>query len=200
MPDKNQFSITGDQAGNIWVNNEWIHPASAEGIREIRVPALVAKPGEADLLKISGVERAIVYAASLDARNAAEDAIDINHSHNVEVLCNDLWPGKTYAATVKGGSTGIKLVVGRQHGHGGSGIDYDYGNFSDQGNAKTTGCELNVATVDGAPVVVRLLTADAPKTFDATGQTYRIKSYNQGYFYPLFNLLKDLLRSIGIKI
>lgn len=197
--DKNFFSITGDDAGNIWINDAFAIAADQPGMREITLPPIVAPAGYADALKFSGVRRLRVNVPQVDGRQAAEDAIDINHCAELEVAVGDLWPGQTYCATIKGASSSIGIVVARQHGHGRE-TDYDYGNASDQGNAPTRDCLLSVRTVDNSPAAVRLLSAE-PVTFpNAAVQGYAVDARAQGWFYPVYNFAKDLLRSIGVKI
>lgn len=202
MSDKNQFQISGDDLGNIWVNDVLTFVADDAGMRELEIPSIVTPPGQsiADALKVSGVRRLILGVQSIDARFAMEDAIDCNHSEDVEIFVCHLYPGKKYAATVKGASKRIRFVVDHQHGHGGE-TDYDLGNFSDQGNGKTTGISLSVNMDDASPVRVRVLSADAPRLVNAAHQDYKVNTaLGKGWFYPIYNFLKDLLKTFGISI
>ena len=203
MADNNYLSFAGDAAGNIYRQlggspAELIFTADQPGMREWHEPEIVAPGGTADALKLSGVVRFRLHVGLLDGRNAAEDAVDINHCRDVELVVRDLFPGAKYCGTIKGASNGILINVEKQFGHGGE-TDWDYGNFSDQGNGKTTGCELASATQDGSAVRVRVLTADRPRLIDR-GTPYKVDERAQGWFYPIYNFIKDILRTFGIKI
>ena len=125
-PDKNLFSISGDNLGNVWVNDRLTFTAADDGMREVRIGDLMAQAGEeiSDVLKLSGLQRVRVIANSVDGRFALEDAIDINHCQSCEVLVTDLWAAKKYCGTIKGESKDIRIVVARQHTHGGE-TDWD---------------------------------------------------------------------------
>lgn len=210
-PDGTQDSFGvafhGDDNGNIWQDGVPIFTSDIEGMREVTLGKLVKKEGVkiTDLLKISGCLRLRILVDSIDARDCLEDAIDINHSHDVEIMVNELYAANTYCSTIKGGSTNIRLMVAAQYGHG-SETDYDLGNFSDQSNARTKGISLHINTADGSPVKIRLLTADAPTLENQDNityfkpQTYKVVALNQGWFYPVFNFFKDFLKHFGIKI
>ena len=214
MKDKNQFSISGDGTGACWVNDRLVyHPSlglqSVDGLGiaavvrgeylEIQILwTLVARPGDSDLLKCSGLRKTRIFVDTLDGRQAAEDAADVNHCHDLVVMVNDLWPGKKYCGTIKGTSSGVTIVVGRQHGHGGE-TDWDYGNFADQGNGRTTGCKLTTNVVDRSAARVRLLSADPVECVSVDGQRYEVQKLNQGWFYPLIDLWKGILKIFGIK-
>ena len=209
-PDGTQDSFgvafRGDDKGNIWRDGEQIFSSNDSGMRELHLGSLV-KPAfvpTTDLLKISGCVRLSLTVDSIYGQGCLEDAIDINHSHDISIVVNDLYPGDKYCSTIKGGSTNIRIVVGRQHGHG-SEMDYDLGNFSDQSNAKTTGVSLHINTVDRTPVTVRVLTADKPILENSGApyeqpQIYHVTLLNQGWFYPLYNFLKDLLKKFNVGI
>jgi hypothetical protein len=199
MSDKNQFVLSGDNTGSVWVNNVLTYRASDLGMREIRIASVVAGQGISDALKLSGVRRLTVYVGTLDARAAAEDAIDINHCHDCSIHIGELWPARKYCGTIKGASSQIEITVMRQHGHG-TEVDWDYGNFSDQGNGDTVGCELNSQTADASPVTVRLLSATRPTIPNEHEQRYIITATPRGWFYPLYNFLKDFLATFRIKI
>jgi hypothetical protein len=94
MSDKNQFVLSGDNTGSVWVNNVLTYRASDLGMREIRIASVVAGHGISDALKLSGVRRLTVYVGTLDARAAAEDAIDINHCHDCSIHIGELWPAR----------------------------------------------------------------------------------------------------------
>lgn len=212
--DKHTFPIAIDDSGNVFINRRLCYSPSTgviEGEAEkvgarwfrkdpdewfsIGVPSLVASPGDSDTLKLSGLRKTRVYALNVDGREASEDAVDANHCEDWELYVEDLWAAKRYCATIKGGSKRFKVVVARQHGHGGE-TDWDFGNFSDQGNSRTTGGCLQVSTVDGSKVRVRYLTSDEMK-LEPGSQGFEITRMNQGWFYPVFNFLKDLYSSIA---
>lgn len=214
--DKNHLSISGDNLGRVFVQQTCVFADgkltdAIDYVREthgvdvviisnrawIYVGDVVANPGESDTLKLSNLLGVNINARSIDGRNASEDAIDANHCSDVVVLVDDLWPGKKYCATIKGESKGVNVFVRRQHGHGGE-CDWDYGNFSDQGNGRTSGCVLNTSLVDKTKATVRLLSADCP-TLDNGAENYAVTKLNQGWFYPLFDLWKGILKLFGKK-
>lgn len=217
--DRNRLSITGTPNGNIWVNDALVFTPSGIAdsavvvrdrfgiqskisgeMRELHIPSVVAHAGDSDAVKLSGCVRLRLIIGTIDGRAAAEDAIDINNRcAQVEALIGQLWPGQTYCGTIKGASRGIHLSVLKQHGHGRA-TDWDYGNFSDQGNDPTTACTLEVETADQSPVKVRLLSADPVQYLNPEVQQYDTSRLNGGWFYPLYNLLKDLLAFLHIKI
>lgn len=200
MADNNFLSVVGDVAGNIWIDNVLIHAADVPGIRELTLDVVSPSGLHSDCLKFSGVRRLRVTVNVVDGRLCTEDAIDVNHCEDLDIIVGVLHAGRTYCGTIKGGSEFIRLEIKRQIGHGRE-TDYDYGNFSDQGNDKTTGCTLNVTTADQSPVRVRMLTADKPE-IENPSQPYRITGGGiiSRLFYPIYNLLKDTLRLVGIKI
>jgi hypothetical protein len=214
--DKNHLSISGDNLGRVFVQQTCVFADgkmtdAIEYVRErhgvdvvlifnrpwIYVGDVVANPGESDTLKLSNLSGVNINARSIDGRNASEDTIDANHCSDVVVIVDDLWPGKKYCATIKGSSKGVMLSVKRQHGHGGE-TDFDLGNFSDQGNEKTTAIIIDSTTVDGSKVKVRLLSADCP-TFGNGAENYAVTKLNQGWFYTLFDLWKGILKLFGKK-
>lgn len=206
MTDRNLISFSGDGSGVIYLKRgdapaELLFAADVPGIREYRLGDLMAHAGQdiADVLKLSGVTRLRLTVNSIDARFVREDAIDINHCKDCEVRVRDLWAAKKYCGTIKGESSGIVIKVERQHTHGGE-VDWDYGGFADQGNGRTTGCELETNVVDRTPATVRLLSAAPVRYLNAGVQSYATTRLNQGWFYPLFNFLKDLFRTFGLKI
>ena len=205
--DKNLFSITGDSLGSVWVNDRLVFTPADDGMREVRIGNLVAQAGQdiSDVLKLSGLQRVRVIVDLIDARFALEDAIDINHCQQCEVIVSDLWAAKKYCGTVKGVSDGIRIVVARQHTHGGE-TDWDLGNFSDQGNGRTTAVRLHINTVDRTEVRVRVLSAEKP-VLENTGpeyvtpQRYVVDARAAGgWFYPIYNFIKDILATFRIRI
>jgi hypothetical protein len=201
MPDKNHFRISGDDLGNIWVNEVLTFHASLPGMRELRLPDIVVPAGQgiADALKSGGARRLIVYVGTIDAREAEEDAVDINHCDDMFLYVDDLWPGRRYAGTLKGGSQRITVGVKRQHGHGRE-TDWDLGNFADQGNASTGPVTLDVTMADASAVRVRRLNASQPTLLGAPKQTYHVTAVPRGWFYPIYNFLKDLLATFRVRI
>lgn len=200
MADRNFFSITGNEAGDIWINDIWTFKADEPGMRELILDSIVAPPSSSDCLKFSGTRRLRVRVIEVDGRNAAEDAVDINHCQDLDIIIGTLYAGQTYCATIKGGSQRIHIQVDKQIGHGRE-TDYDLGNFADQGNAKTIDVSLNIKILTGAPVKVRVLTANKP-IIENPSQHYDISGGGlwSRLFYPLFNWVKDLLNQFGIKI
>lgn len=202
-PDVFSYVLRGDDDGLIQRRIgdgplETLFTPDVEGMREVFIDHVGVTKGVTDALKISGVKRLRVVVGVLDGRGATEDAVDINHSHDVELVVSDLYAGDRYCATIKGASTNIKIVVVCQHGHG-SETDYDYGNFSDTDNGKTTGCTLAIGNNDCSDVRVRVLSADKPTLIDV-GPEYRVNTTMRGWFYGVFNFFKDLLRTFGVKV
>ena len=216
--DVHTFPVAMDGMGRLFINRRLcfapelggIIPGEAENVGarwfkldpdgwfNIGLPVIVAKQGDSDALKGSRLRRVRLYGHSVDGRLASEDGGDFNDCEDWELHLDHLWPGRKYCGTIKGGSKNFKVVIGCQHGHGGE-VDWDFGNFSDQGNRYTTGGELTTITEDGTDVTVRLLSAD-PVRLGPPSQVFEVTKLNQGWFYALFNFLKDLLRSFGKKI
>lgn len=202
MSDDNYLSYWGDGKGNIYApDGALLFAADVPGMREVRL-GRISKPADrrvTDLLKLSGCVRLRIFVEELDASGCAEDMVDINHSEDVEVVVGDAWAGHQYLATIKGGTKNARLAIERLHTHGRE-TDVDLGNFSDQGNTRTTGVSLNIATVDRSPVAVRVLTAARPALENASAQAYSVDARAQGWFYTLYNFLKDILRTFHIAI
>lgn len=204
--DKNFFNISGDKLGNIWVNNTLTFAAEADQtvIREINVGSVMPPLGPkgeriySDALKISGVRRLKVICDVLDGRACQEDAVDINHSEDVQLVVNQFHPGYTFAATIKGSSKNIELAVGRYYGNGRE-TGIDLGNFSDQGNEKTTGVKLAIRPEIGSKVKVRVLTADKPQLDVPANYDVEYCKVVTKWFYPLMDLLKGLMKLFGKK-
>lgn len=217
MPDRHAFPVAMDTDGRLFVNHRlcyapdlgllqgeaekvgarWLRQ-DPDGWFDIGLPAITAKAGDADALKGSGLRKVRLFAPSVDGRLASEDAVDFNWCEDWELHVDHLWPGHKYCGTIKGGSKRFKIIVGCQYGHGGE-ISWDFGNHSDQGNGYTTQGELTTITEDHTPVTVRYLSAD-PVRLGPHSQMFEVTSLNQGWFYPLFNFLKDVLRLFGVKI
>ena len=208
MNDRNYLVFAGDGRGRIEMSVGDAPPvllfaADEPGIRSFRVPGRIAKPSDrrvSDLVKFSGITRFRVHFDALDGTGCEEDTIDANRQcRDLEIVVDDLWSAKKYCGTVKGESQNVAIKVAKQHGHGGE-VDWDYGNFSDQGNRPTTGCSLEVWTADELLVTVRLLSADPVRYLNAPAQRYKTTRRNQGWFYPVYNFFKDLLAFFRVKI
>lgn len=208
MSEQNHLVFAGDGLGRIEMKVGDAPPvllfsADEPGIRTFTVPGRIAMPeGKriSDLVKFSGIVRFCVRFDSVDGTGCEEDTFDFNRRcQDVEVIVNDLWPAKKYCGTIKGESQNIAIKVAKQHGHGGE-VDWDYGGFSDQGNGRTTRCSLETEVVDGTPATVRLLSADPVRYLNEGAQRYTTTRLNQGWFYPVYNFLKDLLAFFGVKI
>lgn len=203
--DTSAVAFVGDGRGRVELKvgdepSVLLFTADQPGIREYFHPKAIANTGMKEALKFSGVARLRVNLSKVDGHLAKEDAIDINHCTDLEVSVVELYAGQTYCGTIKGGSERIALNILHQFGHGKE-TDWDYGNFSDQGNRKTTGCKLTVSDVDAGQVQVRVITADKPELFGAAGLAAHVSTVlSGGWFYPVFNFLKDLLRTFRIKI
>lgn len=116
----------------------------------------------ADTLKFSKATTVLVD--NCDITGGYEDVIDMNrYCGGIEIRNCRLFSKGEYCATIKGGSKNIVLrdVVIDNHGKT---YDIDLGNWSDQSKEKTTDVELiNVTSLDGSPVTVRVLNADKPR-------------------------------------
>lgn len=173
VPDHNFFSISGDDAGSIWVNDRLLFTAADAGMREIHIESVWPDKNTLwnDALKLSGLRRVRIFADVVDGRGCLEDAVDINHCEDVELFISILYPGTRYCATIKGESKRIKIKVGVQIGHGGE-TDFDYGNDGGHKNGYTTGQSLDVLTEDRSHVRVRCLQAD-PISLENFAALYR---------------------------
>lgn len=118
------------------------------------------KPDWSDTIKItSGCHGLWVNIGTI--WGGREDCVDINNGANgIGVNANFIPQGK-YVATIKGGTRDITLA-GSISLPGGSEVDIDLGNWSDQSSRKVTGVALNLAKPNRAPVTVRVLNADKP--------------------------------------
>lgn len=114
---------------------------------------------QSDALKVSGCHNLKVFAGIVEG--GTEDVLDVNHSKDCEIYIEDAYPRGKYVSTQKGASHNITVHIDRQHGHG-TETDHDYGNNSDQGNGKTTGCALIAKEVNYSPIMVRVLRATLP--------------------------------------
>jgi hypothetical protein len=118
------------------------------------------------------------------ATGGSEDIIDVNNKAcDVTVVAKELWSGGKYVATIKGGSTATYLE-GTIY-KGGSEVDIDYGNHSDQSSAKTTGNILNVKHKSGAPVTVRVLNADKPLFTPGSGPYVYVFPHPDAWYHGI---------------
>lgn len=188
MSDKNFYNISGDDTGNVWVNDTQVFWASQPGMRELTVPDLIVPDeGFSDALKVSGIRRLIIRCGKIDARHCIEDAIDINHSEAVEIHVEELHAAKRYCTTTKGASLGIKIVVKQQIGHGKE-TDHDLGNKSDQGKGRTRQVALDITTADRSVVAVRVMHAHRPELLNKATQRYKVNGWLKGWISYLFFL------------
>lgn len=190
MRDRNYLSLAGDGLGNIYRDGVLLFSADQPGMREIILGDILPdNPGSyADILKLSGVVRLHVLVGKL--AGGSEDCLDINHCHDIEVEVEEAIPGGRYVATIKGGSTDISLIVGKQVGHG-SETDYDLGNWSDQGHQRTKGVTLTVQVQDHSQARCRVLHAWNP-TVNSASQAWRIDGRWRGCFHWVLDKLKRL--------
>lgn len=94
-------------------------------------------------------------------RGGREDCVDINnHASAIKVLADRWLATGKYVATIKGGASDV-FLWGRIE-RGGSEVDVDLGNWSDQSQAKTENVRLHLSRADGKPVTVRVLHAEKP--------------------------------------
>lgn len=173
-PDINFFRIGGDDKGTIWVNDVLTFTADQPGMRELDIGSVQpplgpdGKPMYDDALKISGVRRLRVLTDELDGRACREDAVDINHSEDYELIVNRLLPGRTFCGTIKGESKQGSVTVRKQVGHAKE-VDWDYGNHENYKNGYTTTQKLSVRVEDGSAATVRCLQAKPVELDPAAG-------------------------------
>lgn len=216
--DKHTFPVAMDDLGRLFINHclcydktlggiipgEWQRAGARwlriddDGWLNIGLPAIVAQEGDSDALKGSGLRKVRLFGTNVDGRKAKEDGADFNHCEDWELHLDHIWSAQRYVGTIKGKCRNFKIVIGCQHGHG-SETDWDCGNFSDQGNERTSGGELTVVTDDSSPVAARYLSAD-PLKLGPANQVFDVTALNRGWFYPLYNFFKDILRSFGLRI
>lgn len=196
MSDKNFYNISGDDKGNVWVNDTQVFWAYQPGMRELEVPDLIVPPpdpsvpgdkGFSDALKVSGIRRLKIKCGVIDARHCIEDAIDINHSEAVEIEVDTLYAAKRYCSTQKGASLDVKTTVRRQIGHGKE-TDYDLGNKSDQAKGRTRQISLDITTEDRSVVAVRVMHAHRPALLNKATQRYKVNGWLKGWISYLFFL------------
>ena len=148
-PDKNLYSYNGPDDDCKLVDDS-MHSFGVE-----HTPAAWS-----DTLKYSTGLTDFVHRVG-DVFGGKEDCIDVNNRcRNVAVYAKGLWSGGKYVATIKGGSTGTR-ITGRIVA-GGSEVDVDIGNWSDQSDQPTTGTVLCLTRTDGRPVTVRVLNGEKP--------------------------------------
>ena len=170
-PDKNLFSFTGDENGNIWLNGLilfWDHDYDGT-VREYTLDLNnVSVPDDiADTLKFSGV-RDFTLTVKGEVPGGYEDCIDVNNvCKNVTVFVEKLCPRGRYCATIKGGSENIKIVgIMVQHGEA---TDVSLGEHSDQSMMPTTKVHLGITPIDGRKVDYWQFNADKPIFIEGTG-------------------------------
>ena len=177
MSDRNLISINSTPDGKILVNGV---ETDAPG-RVIEFDELVPGPGMSDTLKFSGVEDVAVRVRRLVG--GVEDCIDVNNKcRNVVVYVEELVPTGRYAATIKGESEHVTIIVNRLVGHGKE-TDFDYGNRSEQASGRTKNCTLRVTEADG-PVRVRVMHAWRPELGGAV--KFKVNTTLKGWISYLF--------------
>ncbi len=197
-PDKNFFNISGDDTGNIWVNDVLTFTADQPGIRELDIGSVqppLGPNGEiiyADALKISGIRRLRVKVDYLDGRACREDAVDINHTEDFELEVNVLYPGRTFCGTIKGESKRCSVTVHTQIGHAKE-VDWDYGNHENTRNENTITQSLAVQAEDRSRISVRCLQA-LPVYFEPGTGPYKYafpspESWFHGFWIFFFRLI-----------
>ena len=89
-----------------------------------------------------------------------EDCVDINNGcRDIKVTSLFHAQGK-YVATIKGGAEEVTLSgIVTKHG---TEVDIDLGNWSDQSSAPVRGVRLDLKSITGLPIVVRVLNAAKP--------------------------------------
>jgi hypothetical protein len=167
-PDVNYFSISGDAAGSLWVNNVQVRtgPLPVYDVGNLTIalaPADAAKYN--DILKFSRVVNVTLGDVVVQTGGAQiEDGLDMNFEcNNITFRSLHVDGGHQTAITVKGGCTDINfgptLVT-----HAGGDCEVELGNVSNQSNKLTDRLhwtELN--RWDGQAVRLRVMNATAPK-------------------------------------
>lgn len=197
-PDKNLFSFTGDEKGNIWLNGDilfWDKDYNGDtreytlDFRDIDVADDIA-----DTLKFSGARDLTVFVQG-NVPGGYEDCIDVNnHCKNLTVIAEGLIPRGRYCATIKGGSANIK-IVGNLLSHG-EATDVALGEHSDQSMLPTVGVSLGITSIDGSKVDYWQFNANNPSFLDGTGpynQEIKIPSWFRGTFARIYRWLKKFL-------
>lgn len=182
MADKNHTSINSTPAGGVLVNGiEVLGPNVPIEERIIDFGDLVPVGEYSDTLKFSRVSNLVVNVDRIVG--SKEDCIDVNNlCQNITVNVNKLEPKGKFAATIKGGSENINLVINRLYGHG-TEMDFDFGNRSEQSTLRTKNCSVFVGKAEGK-VNVRVLHAWKPKL---TGPVqYKLNTWMRGWIAKLF--------------
>lgn len=197
-PDKNLFSFTGDENGNIWLNSLilfWDHDYDGS-VREYTLDFTgIDVPDDiADTLKFSGVRDFILTVKGI-VPGGYEDCIDVNNTcKNLTVNVESLNPRGRYCATIKGGSDNIKISGAMLH-HG-EATDVSLGEHSDQSMLPTTRVHLALIPVDGRKVDYWQFNADKPFFEKGTGpynQEIKIPRWFRGTFARIYRWLKKFL-------
>jgi uncharacterized protein YceK len=168
-PDVNYYSITGDSAGSLWVDNTQVRwgPLPIYEIPSIvlDLPTLGVDASKYnDILKFSrAINIRIDQVTVKTGGTQIEQAIDMNNlCQNITIVRADIQEGRENALTIKGGCNNIhfgmlSIIPGSGH------CDIELGGASDQSNLPTTEVTMDSAAMtSGAPIKLRILNATPP--------------------------------------
>lgn len=194
-PDKQYVSLAGQPDGELWLVDYRQPPGHTH--RLLRPPGqftplflnlgdIECPPDYADALKVSGALFVDLAAGGLVG--GAEDCVDVNHSHSVNLLVDRFVPRGRYVGTIKGGSSNITIKFGAIEGRP-KYVDFDLGNWSDQSGARTTQVRLQATTApQPRPYTVRQLHATKPELIGH----FQRSAWLSPFFYPAYRVLKAL--------
>lgn len=186
--DKFLCALHGEENGDIFLDGQLLFSGDIPGMREVEFGDLIpTDPAVTDTLKISGCRRLIVKAKKVVG--GKEDVLDINHSHQCEVRIEEAVPRGRFVGTTKGGSSDILVVVGKVTGRAKE-TEFDFGNWSDQSNAKTGPCAILVGESTEGVVRARLLNAAHISTGGSV--TWKRNTTWNGIFLPFYKCVKFL--------
>lgn len=124
------------------------------------------RPDWSDALKITSQCTNFTYVGQT-VYGGQEDCVDINNRCKSVRVSAVFRPQGKYVSTIKGGSRGI-ILTGSVYGHG-TEVDVDLGNWSDQSQETTRQVHLNLKSMDGKPIRVRVLKAETPTFEEGSG-------------------------------
>jgi hypothetical protein len=193
-PDNNLISFTGKD-GNIWKNGQILFWATdhTPGVRRTHTMVMPPKqPGIDDTIKLSGVKDFDLEIFG-EVWGGKEDCVDVNNKCcDCTISASDGYrPSGRYAFTVKGDSSGIRLV-GEMLSHGTT-VDVALGEHSDQARGITTDVRLDLFSRKG-PITYWIFNATDP-TLEGKGP-WKSKFDMPGFFRAPFAWLWRMLKKI----
>lgn len=114
----------------------------------------------------------------------SEDCADINnHSSQLSIYAKEWKSQGLFVFTVKGGSHHI--VLSGEIIQGGTEVDVDLGNHSEQSDDLTHSILLDLKKPDGSPVTVRVLIAKKPTLKEGSGPYRYLFPHPDAIYHPL---------------